>query len=532
MKKALKRLLITVLVLALIGGGIYGGLMVYKKTQTKPVNVYSLDYFAMTDYWGDASEAYGMVTTDKIQTIMLSDTQTVTEVFVTEGQEVHVGDPLCAFDTTLSDIDLEKAEISYRRMVQSLDNAEKELEAIKKMRPFSMVLITPESTGIVYESLSTPQYISGTGTEDDPLYYLWGENDTLSFARLQSMVDSRPSPAPQEPEEGSEPGNGENEQETEETVDTSVCYIALVTRYKNALNGYIKDTVGLKVNTASGNLSFKIVDPNLSPEIMAYEEEPQPYYQYYGSGYTSAQLAEMASSKEEEIKDLKLQIQIAEVELEQLRKEVNDGVVCAKIDGVIKTLTDPDSAQMMGESFLTVSGGGGFYITVAMSEMDLETVHVGQTVNVMSWRNGVSCEGTIVEISEYPTDNADSWSAGNTNVSYYPFTVFVDEDAELTEYDYVSITYQNTSGGDDGTFYLEAMLVRNDGGKSYVYVRGEDGRLEQRTVQTGKNLWGSYIQIKGGITLEDKLAFPYGTDVKSGAETVEAGIEEFYGSYY
>ena len=51
------------------------------------MNVYSVSDFAMTNYWGDTSSTNGMVTTDKLQKIYVSSTQTVSKVYVTEGQK-------------------------------------------------------------------------------------------------------------------------------------------------------------------------------------------------------------------------------------------------------------------------------------------------------------------------------------------------------------------------------------------------------------------------------------------------------------
>ena len=77
--------------------------------------------------------------------------------------------------------------------------------------------------------------------------------------------------------------------------------------------------------------------------------------------------------------------------------------------------------------------------------------------------------------------------------------------------------------------YLENPFIRTEGGRSYVYVRGEDGLLEQRFVTTGKSLWGSYMEILEGLSEEDLVAFPYGKNVKPGAETVESDLSVLYG---
>ena len=96
--------------------------------------------------------------------------------------------------------------------------------------------------------------------------------------------------------------------------------------------------------------------------------------------------------------------------------------------------------------------------------------------------------------------------------------------------DYVDIQYQkDTSAEESGSsLYLQSMFIREDNGKSYVMARGEDGRLEQRWVQTGRDLWGSYTQIRGGLTIDDYVAFPYGRDVVEGAHTQEATTDQLY----
>lgn len=204
--------------------------------------------------------------------------------------------------------------------------------------------------------------------------------------------------------------------------------------------------------------------------------------------------------------------------------------VYSELDGTIKAALDPNSPDFTNDkAVVEVSGGGGYYIDGALSELELGTVSIGEKVQVNSWMTGASAEGEIVEISDYPTDNANSWSDGNSNVSYYPFKVFVSEEADLREGDYVDMSYQNSTGSADGnTLYLESMFIRTENGKSYVMVRDDNGKLEKRWVQTGRNLWGSYTQIRGGLTVDDFVAFPYGRSVVEGAGTTESTRDKFY----
>ncbi len=107
-----------------------------------PVYVYPFQYIGMTEYWGDSQESHGPVTTDKIQTVFLSDTQTVTEILVQEGDTVKKGDLLLTFDTTLSDLQLERKRLDVEKLKLQLEDAKTQLREINSMKP--MVIPTYE----------------------------------------------------------------------------------------------------------------------------------------------------------------------------------------------------------------------------------------------------------------------------------------------------------------------------------------------------------------------------------------------------
>ena len=134
--------------------------------------------------------------------------------------------------------------------------------------------------------------------------------------------------------------------------------------------------------------------------------------------------------------------------------------------------------------------------------------------------------GTIDSLGDYPASGDNFSGMGNPNVSYYPFTVFIDESADLQAGSYVSVMYD--TGSAQSGVYLENPFIRTEQGKSFVYVRGEDGLLEKRSVTTGKSLWGSYTEILSGLTAEDYIAFPYGKHVKAGAPAVEDDMSDLY----
>ena len=109
-----------------------------------PVFVYPFQYIGMTEYWGDSQESYGPVTTDKVQTVFLSDTQTVTEILVEEGTMVKKGDLLMTFDTTLSDLQLERKRLDVEKLKLQLEDAKTQLRQINSMRPMVIPSVSEE----------------------------------------------------------------------------------------------------------------------------------------------------------------------------------------------------------------------------------------------------------------------------------------------------------------------------------------------------------------------------------------------------
>ena len=272
----------------------------------------------------------------------------------------------------------------------------------------------------------------------------------------------------------------------------------------------------LRFFNASGNLDYTLAEETQveMPEID------------FGSGFTAAQIYQMRLQQEKTIKDDEFKIKVAEAEYKIMQREISDGNVYAEIDGMVVSCLTEEEARSQNQPILKVSGGGGFTITGAVSELLKDQLTIGQEVTINDWNSGVNYVGSITTVGDFPTSNNFYSGVGNTNVSYYPFTVFVDESADLREGDYVNITF-STAGAENG-IYLQNPFVRTEKGRSYVMVAGQDGRLEQRYVTTGKALWGSYTEILSGLTAEDRVAFPYGKNVKPGAPTVDGDISDLY----
>ena len=533
--KKRKLILIPAIILLVAALGL-GGWYLLSHRNTEPINAYPFQYLGMTEYWGDSQESYGPVTTDKIQTIYLSETQTVTEVLVSEGDTVKKGDLLMTFDTTLTDLALERERLGVEKLKLQLQDAQTQLKQIASMKPMVIPNFTEEDTnqnlGTALKDLyqiSTQKEFDGSSQEKALICWVGSAtaiDDTIFEAvRLVAEEYQHYNAENAVPEE--------EEEEPTEPVEINVTryYVVFKVTEQDMSLGTNLVWQGMTVTKSNGTFSFKLFDASDFSDHLAVQlggsDNVTPEIDF-GSGFTAAQIAEMRANQEKTIKDLQFQVKMAEAEYKIKQTEMADGKVYAQIDGTVVSLLSEEEAQMNNQPFLKVSGGGGFYIQGYVSELGKDDLKVGQEVTVNDWYTGMVHTGIIQSVSDYPSPNG-SWSGmGNPNSSYYPFTVYVDENADLQEGNYVSVTYSSAEA--QNGLYLENFMIRTEQGKSYVYVLGGNGKLEKRYVTTGKSLWGSYTEILSGITAEDYLAFPYGKQVKDGAPAVASeDMSKLYG---
>ncbi len=244
--------------------------------------------------------------------------------------------------------------------------------------------------------------------------------------------------------------------------------------------------------------------------------------------YTVSELKEAIATQEDDIRSQKLDIREAELKVRQAERKLEEATIKATINGVVKTVGDPEVGQMDDEPFLTVNSDEGLYVRGTISELKLDSVEVGAMVDGMSQETSISFMATITEVSEYPEagDSMYGWSDGNTNVSNYPFLAYIEESEGLNVNEMVSLNIQQDAEEVMGTIYLEKAYIRSENGQSYVWITDSDKRLKKQYIRTGRTLYGSTVEVKEGLSDEDYIAFPYGKNVKEGARTVSEDDED------
>lgn len=517
-KKKIIIIVVSVVVVAAVIGGSIGGYR-WHQSQNLVAEVVSVADMNM-GYGEEEMSSYGMVTNDTSQDVYYMEEQSIKEVYVEEGQTVSVGDKLLSYDMTMADLQLEMKELDITDYTNKLESAKRELERLKATTPIPEMPEEPEQpeppeepdqpeepqipekTGHAYNYISlNAKPNKGKGTEDEPYIFLCTKDCYVLGEYLNSLSADEKKPV----------------------------YAVFEIHKGNKLSGKLISS--WKVSGASGmpkveedsKWAVRTRTPVAEdiPEEPTEEPIPDEPVTDEPEGYTAKELKDLIREKEAEIRDLDLNKRKAELELEQMKRTSASGEVLATINGVVKSVGDKDNPPTDGSAFLTISGSEGLYVKGFISELMLDKIEVGTTVYANSWESGMSFEAEITEISTYPQENNQFWGEGNPNVSYYPYTAYIANPEGLQNGEEVALSMTGKSDSAGG-IYLEKAYVREEDGKSYVLKVNKKNRLEKQYVVTGKTLWGQAVEIVSGLTLEDRIAFPYGKTAKEGLKVEES----------
>ncbi len=528
--------------------------------------------------WYDDSgiASYGTVTTNQKQDIYVDDTMPITQVYVKAGDTVKVGDRLVAYDTTLSSLELEMKEMQIQGIDLNIQNLQKEITQLKGTKTAKAdTVASVVQTSADGEQQPTVQKMSAVKTtvlntsKEDENKKPDGDTSKDDTTKDDNTKDDVPSSAIERPFPEALKGK---EVYSEITLD-SVPYnkedadgtMEKPYRYLCAPGAAVNAPFMLKVLKEGQVCAFDVVDnaeaptkfvscwildgktgqvvipdpqPTPDPEPTPNPEptpEPEPIPEPEPAPKpdisedpvipdtpalpSKEEVTKQIKEKEQKIKDLGLSKRSAELELKKLKKKVGDGVIKSTVEGVVKEATDEASAKNENKPVVSVVGEEGFYVTGRVGETMLDQIKEGMTATVMSWQSGESYEATVTGVGNSPV--SDYSTGENQNQSFYPFTLVIHGDANLSNGESVNLSMNGIAAGSDGSIYLEKMFVREEGNRYYVYKRGDNGRLTKQYVEVGKNMYNS-LEITSGLTMDDLIAFPYGRDVKEGAKTQEA----------
>ena len=532
------------------------GVFALSRQNTRVIPVFSVSMLSYMSGGTANRESSGVVTADRVQSVYVSDTQTVTRIHVYEGQKVRKGDVLYSYDTTLSDLTLERKDLAIQQMEINLKTARSELTKLKAMKPMVVTTTNPKpSTSATDKSPTDYMYLNsvyaGSGTASNPYRFWISEKNAVHEELVWELLDGRNLVyvifqttkgdktntafsgefglklerlvAPTEPTEPAEPEPTEPEETTEPGEETLPSDEVTEPEAQTEPASVASEGTGDEAPTLNGKndgytFAMNFFDPKDEVQLPSTQIN-------WNSGYTQAELTSMREEKSAQIAELEYNIKMSKAELAIMKKEAADGKVVADFDGTVVSVLEPDNARYLDMPMLKITGGGGYYVEGAVSELELDSIREGMSVTVNCWESGAVYSGTVTSVGTYPVE--DQYVYGETNVTYYPYKVFIDGEADLQEGAFVTLTYETEA--EEQVLYLENAFIRTEGRDSFVYVRNADGLIEKRYIETGISTDGYATPVYSGLTEGDWIAFPYDRELREGMATEEAQIDDLYG---
>ncbi|WP_297778049.1 biotin/lipoyl-binding protein [Blautia sp.] len=632
MKKKIKIAVLSGGAVLVLGVGIWFGVSRFQKGT---VPVYSMEELAQ-QVWSDTTSLEGSVSSNASQQVRLLDKQIVSQVHVTEGQEVKEGDPLLTYDMTLVNIDLEMEKLNKQQLEVKKKGLEQELKDLKNGKMSAMAanrnyeteflgdgdkqwrLVETTSTQPGEEQPETPENPNGGESPETPENPNGGETPETPENPDGGETPQQPENPdggdnPQTPQQPENPDGGETPEEPEVPEEQSTAYSRLYwdTSLTDPIPPKAEDNVivetakpykqegavlyflckkdvwvqGAFLNHIAGFrggeekeeapltcvLEQRTEDKNdgtLLAQITIYGEKiekqfnpstwyraklglaeweevpvpndpgledldngifvPTPGGDIIG-GYSPEEMKKAIREKEQEIATAGLDIREADIKIKKVEQQLQDETVRSTLNGVVKKVGDPAKGEIDGEPFIVVESTGGVYIKGYVGEDMLKVVEPGQMLSGMAYESMMPFEAEIKEVSPYPADDYMMYS--NREITYYPFTAFIQDSTGLKDNEMVTMDLPQENGEITGIF-LSKEYVRSKDGEDYVLKAGKNGKLVKQVVHTGRTFYGSLIEIKDGITTEDYVAFPYGKKVKEGAKVKKAKLADEYNGYF
>ncbi|MBP0971787.1 MAG: secretion protein HlyD, partial [Oscillospiraceae bacterium] len=251
--------------------------------------------------------------------------------------------------------------------------------------------------------------------------------------------------------------------------------------------------------------------------------------------YSRAELNRQIKEQETQIKQLEISLKSAELKLAAAQKQKKDGRVLAELDGVVKkigTVNDGMVSENQSDSpddpfaqpseddqyFAVIEGEGGMEVICQVVEMNLDKVQPGAVLEINSYSDGAFSEAVVTSIDPEPVSYGYQGWGVNPNNSTYKVHAKIENSDEFMIGVGVSATVSGMGDQQQSdSIYIPAHYVHKEGGDYYVMKADDNDRLVKQYIRVGSTEY--YVEVTGGLSMKDRICFPYGTNVKEGVKT-------------
>lgn len=259
---------------------------------------------------------------------------------------------------------------------------------------------------------------------------------------------------------------------------------------------------------------------DLDAQIAALEKEKQYAASSEQLSYT-VQIQSLQTNK----KETEYNITVKERELETMKRSVGDGNVTAPVAGKVQSVNENGGTDNMGNPlpYITIVQSGAYRIKGKINELNRNDISVGMAVTIRSRADETQLwSGTITEIdTENPDRGNDGFYYGvsDDTTSSSNYPFYIELDDTQGLMLGQHVYIEPANASDDGVMRLDASFLQGSAEEGF-WVWAEAGKkLEKRAVTVGAyDEMTATYEIMDGLSPEDYIAFPE-ADVQEGAPT-------------
>ena len=288
------------------------------------------------------------------------------------------------------------------------------------------------------------------------------------------------------------------------------------------------DTEELAMTLDQGKLELEKITNNISSlnsqiAVLTTEKKSAPASEQLS--YTT-QIQELQM----EIKQEEYNYKVKELEVNRTQKSLEQSTVTSTVAGIVQEIneqqgTDPSTGE--SQPFMSILSTGKYRIKGKISEQNIGDLTPGTQVTIRSRVNEDEIwTGTVDNVDTEKPENSsqDSMSYGSENsdnqATKYPFYVTLDtmDGLMLGQHVYIETS---TSLEADKMWLMRDYIVDADSDHPYVWVAGDNDKLEKRSVTLGEtNEDMGTCEIVDGLKASDYIVWP-SEECKKGAAVVK-----------
>lgn len=535
-----------------------------------------------TGYWDNPSTSTGFVSNSDTQSVLYDASKTITQVFVKEGQQVSVGDPLLSYDLTTLQSAVDTSQLDVEKAQNAITLAEHELKKLLNTTPIPDVVEEPEIQD------HTPAPLPGVPAKDGNGFYpyvLSLSQAEKNFTAYKIYYASTTSEAPEKgPHE--EASLWKEERETKESNNT--CWYWIEYTYTDgSTNAYDpKDVVeyysdkqqipnkeiflaGTKQNPyvfkLSENQGFVygklfLDNANLNQylrfDVYTNDGEIDSSWLVRCDKFTTKQsmnegdMYSVISHTKEEQKYVEVEQKpsqdissgYTEIELAKAIRDKKQELKTLDLDLRKAKLSLSENKALLNDGIVRAKRSG-----IVRNIKDLSNpIQDGSAFLEVATGQGTYIKGSISElmlnqIKVGDTISAYCWTSGETfdakiqsidtvpssnsnyNGSGNPNVSYYGFEAYAKDASKIQAGEYleltfNLSSDTTSSIWLSKAYIKQEGNKYYV-LKDVHGKLKKQYVTVGKIVWGDTMEIKDGLSDTDYIAFAYSKNAKEGVKT-------------